>query len=300
VPPTNYRDRQTINQIELVSLILNNRISDFERANNFTGSVPLAVDRAALLLGNTFTVTAELSNSEFLFADPRKDLMDRLINYGAYLLRSNKEEDVIRWAVFASSMYPDPNRWQELLLAAMNNRMSRFIREKKISDARIFLENNKTNISGANYAQLDILIVDAELLNRANNFKTAAEGDEIIIAVEQAQSSKRISEKRASELITFIVQKTAQSLCAAPLKDWRAAISYLENALFKYGVNRELEQSLRTYKGNLAADYHNRFAAEWNKKNYNEAERILDEGLEEFPDNRQLLADKQTAARQAR
>jgi transglutaminase-like putative cysteine protease len=299
VPPQNYRDRQTINQVELVSLILNNRIGDYERANNYTDSVPVAVDRAALLLGSSLAVT-EILPSDFLFADPRNDLMDRLLNYGAFLLRGNKEEDVIRWAAFASSKYPNSNRWQELFLAAVNNKTSRFIRERKISDARIFLENNKEFILEANYSQLDTLILDAEFLNRANNFNTAAEGDEIISAVEQAQARGRMGEKRAAELITYIVQKTALSLCSTPAKDWRAAIRYLENALLKYGSNREFEQSLQTYRNNLAADYHNRFAAEWNKRNFTEAENILNEGLVEFPNNRQLLADKQTIARQAR
>jgi hypothetical protein len=300
VPPQNYRERQTISQIELVSLILNNRIGDYERANNFNDSVPVAVDRAALLLGNSFSVTAEVLSSDFLFADPRNDLIDRLLNYGAFLLRGNKEEDALRWAVFASSIYPASSRWQELFLAAVNNRISRFVKDKKISDARIFLESSKSMLLDANYAQLDIIIIDAELLSRANNFKTTQEADEIITAIEQARNNGRMSEKRASELITFIVQKTASALCAAPLRDWRAAVRYLENALFKYGANRELEQALRTYRDNLATDYHNRFAAEWNKKNFKEAENILNEGLEEFPNNRQLLADKQTVIRQAR
>jgi hypothetical protein len=297
VPPQNYRDRQTINQIELVSLILNNRIGDYERTNNFAASVPLAIDRAALLLGDSYAFTSEISISEFLFADPRKDLMDRLINYGASLLRSNKEEDGIRWAVFASSIYPDTGRWQEFFLAAVNNRISRFIKERRISEARNFLDNQKTHITEADYAQLDALVVDADLLNRANNFKTAAEGNEIIIAIEQARDNGRLNEKRTSELLTYVIQKTAAALCAAPGRDWRSAISYLENVLVKYGANRELEQSLRTYKNNLAADYHNRFAAEWNRHNYTEAERILNEGLNEFPDNRQLLSDRQTITR---
>ena len=300
VPPQNYRDRQTINQIELISLILNNRISDLEKANNFAASVPLAVDRAALLLGGSYSLTSEISTSEFLFIDPRKDLMDRLLNYGASLLKSNREEECIRWAVFASSMYPDNNRWQELFLAAVNNRMSRFIKERKISDARIFLENQKTHINETNYSQLDMLIVDAELLNRANNFKTSAEADEILTDIEKARSSGRLEEKRATELLTYTIQKTALVLCAPPLRDWRAAIKYLENAISKYGANRELEQSIRTYKSNLAADYHNRFAAEWNKKNFDEAERILNEGLDEFPNDRQLLSDKQIISKQSR
>jgi len=292
VPPQNYRDRQTINQIELVSLILNNRIGDYEKANNFAAAVPLAVDRAALLLGGSYSLTREISTSEFLFVDPRKDLMDRLINYGASLLKANKEEDCVRWVVLASSTYPDANRWQELFFAAINNRISRFIKERKIPDARNFLENQKSHITEASYAQLDTLIVDADLLNRANNFKTADEGDEIIADIDKARNSGRLNEKRASELLTYTIQRTAMSLCAAPLRDWRAAIRYLENAISKYGANRELEQSLRTYKGNLVADYHNRFAAEWNKKNYDEAKRILNEGLDEFPNDRQLLSDK--------
>jgi hypothetical protein len=300
VPPQNYRDRQTINQIELVSLILNNRIGDFERSNNFAASVPLALDRAALLLGDSYSLTSEIAASEFLFTDPRKDLMDRLLNYGASLLKSNKEEDCIRWAVLASSRYPDNGRWQELFLAAVNNRMSRFIKDRKISDARIFLESQKTHITEANYAQLDALIIDAELLNRANNFKTTAEGDEIIADIEKARISGRLDGKRAAELLTYTVQKAAISLCEPPLRDWRAAIKYLENAISKYGANRELEQSIRAYKSNLAADYHNRFATEWNKKNFDEAERILNEGLDEFPNDRQLLSDKQIIAKQSR
>jgi len=300
VPPQNYRDRQTINQIELVSLILNNRISELERSNNFAASVPLAVDRAALLLGGSYSLTSGISTSEFLFIDPRKDLMDRLLNYGASLLKSNKEEDCIRWAVFASSTYSDNNRWQELFLAAVNNRISRFIKERNTSDARNFLESQKTHITEANYAQLDSLIVDADILNRANNFKTAAEGDEIIADIEKARNGGRLTEKRAAELLTYTVQKTAMVLSAAPLRDWRAAIKYLENALSKYGANREIEQSLNTYRSNLATDYHNRFAAEWNKKNYDEAERILNEGLDEFPNDRQLLSDKQIITKQTR
>ncbi len=300
VPPQNYRDRQTISQIELISLILNNRIGDLERANNFSASVPLAVDRAALLLGNSYSKTAEVSTSDFLFADPRKDLMDRLLNYGASLLQNGKEEEGLRWAVFASSVYPDSNRWQEFLLAAVNNKISRYIREKKIQDARTFLENQKSFIPEADYIQFDMLIVDAELFNRVNNFKTPDEGKDVVSAIEQARTSGRLAEKRASELFTYTIQKIAASLCAAPGKDWRAAIRYLENAISKYGPNRELEQSLRTYKANLIADYHNRFAAEWNKKNYTEAEKILNEGLTEFPGDKQLLSDKQIIAKQGR
>jgi hypothetical protein len=72
----------------------------------------------------------------------------------------------------------------------------------------------------------------------------------------------------------------------------------MESAIARYGSNRELEQALRTYRDNLAADYHNRFASAWNRRNFDEARRILNEGLAEFPDNRQLLSDRDIVDRQ--
>jgi len=297
VPARNYRDRQTIDKIELVSLILNNRISDFERQNRYADSVPLAIDRAALLLGGSLAVTSEVYSTESLFTDPRKELMDRLHNYGAWLLRANREEDALRWADAASSKYPESDRWQDFIFAAVNNRIARFKRENRIADARNFLESRKMILTEANYTQLDIVVLDAELLRSANQIRTADEGNAVLTAVVQAHDSGKVDERRAAELTTFAIQKTASVLSAAPARDWRAAIRYIEDSIERFGGNREVEQALRTYRNNLAVDYHNRFAAEWNKRNYDEAERILIEGLAELPNDRQLLVDMETVRR---
>jgi len=291
VPVQNYRDRQTINHLELVSLILNNRIADFERRNNYFDAVPLSVDRAVLLLGESLSVINEYYYTD-LFRDPRKDLIDRLINYGTVLLRTNREEDGLRWAMAASSRYRDNNRWQEYILACANNRIARLIRERKIDEARTFLESNKNFLTDANFLQLDTIVTDSELINRANQSTTAVEGDAVITAVLTAQNSGKMSERRASELITLAIQRTAASLCIPPNRDWRSAIIYLEASLSRIGANKVIEQALQTYKANLAVEYHNRFAAEWNKRNFDEAERILNEALAEFPNNRQLLANR--------
>jgi len=298
VPPQNYRDRQTISKIELISIILNNRIADHERRSRFAESVPLAIDRAALLFGNSLAVTSEASSQEFIFSDPRRDLLDRLINYGSMLLKASKEEDAIRWAEIASARYPANERWQEYHYASINNRITRFVKDRKTTEAFAFLEDNKKLLSEKNYAQLDFVLIDADILNRANLIKSPDDGDAVNKLIEQAQGSGRIPKKRADELLTFSVQKTASVLGAAPARNWRAAIQYIEAAVSKYGSNRELEQALKTYKGNLATEYHNRFASEWNKKNYDEAERILNEGLKEFPTDKQLLSNRDIVNRQ--
>jgi len=297
VPPQNYRDRQTINKIELVSLILNNRIADFEKRSRFIDAVPLSIDRAALLFGNALSLSSEVHSDDFIFVSPRKDLIDRLINFGTTLLKSNREEDSIRWAEIASSRYPSNEHWQEFLFAAVNNRITRFVRDRKISDAIDFLEKNKTFLIEKNYMQLDHVLTDADILHRANLIKNTSEGDAILNDIKAARENGKLPERRAVELLTFTIQKTASVLSAAPARDWRSAIRYIEAGISNFGDNRELQQSLQSYKNNLATDYHNRFAAEWNRRNYDEAEKILNEGLAEFPTNRQLLTNKETVNR---
>jgi len=232
-----------------------------------------------------------------IFENPFKDLMNRLFNYGANLLKAGREKDCLAWAAAASSVYPDENRWQEFILAAANNHIMRYIKSGKTADARNFLEGEKTLINQANYARLEAVLTDAELLDSVNKIRTAADGDAVLLAIDQARSSDKINEKRAAEILIFTVQKTTSVLSAAPARDWRAAVSYIEGVITRFGANRELEQALKTYRGNIATDFHNRFAAAWNKKNFDEAERILNEGLAEFPDDRQLLSDRATIKR---
>jgi tetratricopeptide (TPR) repeat protein len=297
VPARNYRDRQTISQIELISLILNNRIVELESRGNYTDAVPVAIDRATLLMGNVSSVirpdAAEKSYGP-IFDNPFKDLMDRLFNYGANLLKAGREEDGLAWAAVASSVYPDEDRWQDFIHAAANNRIMKYVKADKTTDAKNFLEGQKTLINQTNYAQLETLIIDAELLDSVKKIRTAADGDAVLLAIDQARSGGKIGEKRAGEMLIFAVHKTTSVLSAAPARDWRAAVAYIEGVLARFGANHELEQALKTYRGNIATDYHNRFAAAWNKKNFDEAERILNEGLAEFPDDRQLLSDRAT------
>lgn len=295
VPARSYRDRQTISKIELVSLILNNRISDLERQNNYAASVPLAIDRAALLFGNS--LAANLSgSSEALFEDPRKEVMDRLFNYGAMLLRSNREIDALRWAAVASTAFPDTQRWQDFYAVAVNNQITRYLRAANITEAGNFLESNKQFITADNYAQFDIAIIEAGILRNASQIRSVADGEAVISEITAAvrKAAGKIGENRTAELITYAVQKTAAALCEPPGRNWREAIRYLENAIVRFGSNQEFERALKTYRDNLVIDYHNRFAAEWNRRNYDEAERILNEGLAEFPNERQLLSDMET------
>jgi hypothetical protein len=212
VPAQNYRDRQTITPIELVSLILSNRISELERRSRFSESVPLAIDRTALLTGFEPGAAVRTETPASFFENPSQDLMNRLLNYAAFLLNSGREEDCLRWVAYTASRYPDENRWQEIIMAAVNNRIARLIRSGNFTDARNFFEAQASALNQVNYAQLNLMLTDMEQRRRVT-------------------------------------------------------------------------------------DFHNRFATEWNRRNFDEARRILDEGLAEFPNDRQLLRNRETVNR---
>jgi len=300
VPAGNYHDRQTITPIELVSLIMSNRISMAETARRFAEAVPLAVDRAALLagIGGGAPLPPRASSVTPFFEDPKNDLMNRLFNFGAFLLNSGREEETLRWATFASAVYPDEVRWQEFFTAAVNNRLQRFVRSNQIAQARAFLDEHGASLTPENYADLDSVLFDTELLSRANGIRNAQDGDNLIATLVDARSNGRIDNRRSDELLTFAVQRTASVLSSPPSRDWLAAINYIEAAIERFGSNREWEQSLQTFRNNRATEFHNRFAAAWNRRNFEEAQLILDEGLAEFPTNRQLLTNQETVNRQ--
>jgi hypothetical protein len=243
VPATNYRGRSAITPIELVSLIFSNRIADLEKRGRFAEAVPLAISRAALLEGRRNPAANEF------FEDPRRDLMTRIFNYGASLLKAGKEEDALRWVAFAEPQYPDAERWQEFINAAVNNRLVKFIQHRRAAEARDFLAVNAPVLSGENYGRMDAMVLEAELFEKVRAARNSSEADAALAAIAAAEKRNLLPAERIEELRTFVT-------------------------------------------GNYVAGYHNRFADAYNKKNYDEALRILDEGLAKFPGNRQLLSDK--------
>jgi hypothetical protein len=297
VPAKNYRDRVFISPLELVSLIFSNRISELERRGRFDEAVPLAMSRAGLLSGGgRFSGEAAAP----FFEDPRRDLLNRIFNFGASLLKAGKEEEALRWAALAGAKYPEGERWQEFILAAANNRMIRQIRAGGLAEARSSLSPLASMLNAENFRRLDMALTDAELLEGASGIKSPEEAEGILAAIDRAESRALLPPNRAGELRTFAIEKTASLLAAAPGRDWPRAVAYLEEAQKQYGPSPRLEQALRNYRSNWAAEFHNRFAAAWNRGNYGEAEQILEEGLGLFPGNRQLQADKAAVEKRGR
>jgi tetratricopeptide (TPR) repeat protein len=284
VPARNYRDRAEISPLELLSLIIHNRIADLESKNRYTEAIPLAISRANLLRERRNAVSSPI------FADPDKDMMDRIFNYGAYLMMQGKEDTALAWAKTAEPVFPDQARWQEFTDAATNNLIVKLCRSGKFAEAHRAFEENRDRIGAEKQKDIMGMIYDAELSDRSRKIRQASEEPELLSAIDSAEKGGFLQPERAGELRTFVIGKTAGFLSSK--RDWLAGIDYLEKALRSYGPNRELEANLAIFRGNRVSDIHNTFAGAFNKGQFDEAARILEAALAEFPDNRQLLQDK--------
>jgi hypothetical protein len=255
VPARNYRDRTTLSPLELVSLILHNRIAELERRGRYDQSVPLALNRAELLAERRDPAVSGF------FTDPRRDLRDRLLNYGASLLNAGKEEEGLRWAVYAEPSYTgagggeDP-RWGEYIQMLASNRTAKLCRAGRFTEARDFLTENGALLDPAGRRKLETQIADGELSSLVQGIKQAADTPDITARITEAESAGLLPAPRARELRNHV------SL-------WRAT------------------------------DFHNRFAGAFNRRDYTLARRILEEALGEFPDNRRLLNDRGVLERTA-
>ncbi|MDR0639896.1 MAG: hypothetical protein LBG27_13530 [Spirochaetaceae bacterium] len=164
VPPGNYRNRAQISPIELVSLIMGNRISMLESRKRFADALPIAVDRAALLAKRESPVDSPL------FSDPAADRMDRVFNVAGSLLNSRKEEDVLAFADYAMPVYPDDARWEEVQYSAVNNIIAKYLRSNKVADAKTVLAENRGRYSKEQYDKLAAIVAQAVAVGYHNQF----------------------------------------------------------------------------------------------------------------------------------
>ncbi|MDR0720507.1 MAG: hypothetical protein LBF78_12790 [Treponema sp.] len=285
VPAHNYQSRTDINSLELISLIFNNRITELERASRFAEAVPLAISRAELLSNPTDT---KYSN---FFADPQKMVMDRIFNYGAYLIKQGKENDALLWADIASPLYPDPVRWKEFVNAGLNNLLLKLVRAKRFTDAWNALAANAPRLDAEDHKRLGAMLADADLSQKVSAIKTAKDADDVLGLLKN--SPALLPAGRLREMTIYTLCKKAEF--TAQSGGYKTAIAFIETALKEHGPDSRFDNLLKAFRANRVAELHNAFAEAYNKKNFENARALLEDALGEFPGNSQLLRDKEIA-----
>jgi len=294
-PAKNYRDRAAIGRMELVSLILSNRIADLERRNRFTEVIPLAINRAVFLSANPVTQNITNNPKAELFGDPRQDMMDRLFNVSADYIKAGKEDAAIAWAQYAEERFPDPG-WQDVYKTAGNNKLVKLIKAKKTADARTALTALQAKLGNEHYRELETMVIDAEAVEKVNAIRNPGDAEAALALLEQI--GEQMSASRRNDMRTKVIVDESERL--RKTRSVREAIFWLEGALQTYGANPTVEAALKTQRQNRIGELHNEFASLFNKRDYAGALASIQKSLQEFPGERMLLQDLDMAEKAMR
>lgn len=279
VPPRNYRDRTPLTTKELLSLILQNRISGFESSGRYAAAVGLAADRWALLGAGG--------------GSARDDLVTRVLNYGASLGRAGNESEALSWVSVARGVLGDDARLDTLAGSALNNLVVKALRDGDFRGARDAIDRWSAIAPAAESSSLRGLVADAELTGTIQNgdFLSSLDVLDAVDALDAAAggASPGLSPKRLHELGVFVYLREAERLARGG--DYPGAAALVQSARDRYGQDSRLDSAERVFRANRVAELHNRFATLYNAGSFDAAAAAARAALLEFPEDRRFLQD---------
>ena len=279
-PAANYKERTAVTGVDMVSLILQNRIVAAGRAKRSAEEISLALHRAVFLSG------ASLTSS--LYEEANSDLMGRIYNYGLGLLKAGREDDCLAWIENVKTRFSDSRYWDELIENAACNKLNKLVRAKKAPEARSAFTVLMPKLSNEKLLhELDTMILEAEILEKVSKILKPGDAEAVLIFLEKERD--RLSPERFAEIQTAAILSEANRL--AKIKDWAGNMRLLDEAIKKYGPNAKLEAVFKTMRQNRISELHNEFVVMFNKRDYNGAKASVQKSLEEFPGERQLVQD---------
>lgn len=271
VPPGNYKARKTIGDRQLLGLLVQNRMSDHQRAGKAEDAVGPAIDRW----------TIEGTPEAF------RTLIDGFTNYASWL---NGRREYLKGLELVDQMAawtgPAPEA-KELAGKLLNNAVVDLLDKQDWAGAQAVTAAWRTRgfLTDAQASQTHSLITDRQLESAARSlgFREAAD------RIEQAAAQGLITGPRRQELLTFVYGQEVQRTAAA--QGPRAAWEFLGTLPAEIRGLGPLVKAREVYAYNWSVEVHNRFAKAWNQGLRDQARTILQEALGVLPDSRLLKSD---------
>lgn len=274
VPPGNYRQREDLNEKELISLIYQNRISVMQKSGRWDETIGLSRDRW------------ELSGSE----SAENDYRTSITNYAADMDRKRKQTEALRFLNDAALSLGDDHGLEDTATSLLGNAVSYSLRAGRIEDAEAILNDDELTalVPGpfVDERRRDIAERKLEIAVKSGDFAGA------VSAVDRAYSDEVIDLRRWEEFTMYLWSTEARIISNGG--NWVDGWELLRAAPPRTRSISRWDGMEETYRHNAIITYHNRFADALRRKNNTDAREILDEALGLFPDATMLQQDRQT------
>lgn len=277
VPPGNYRLRTETDDRGLLSFVLQNRIAALERTRDYHRAVELAVDRYTILKDE----------------EAEKALVKEFTNYAALLNQKTQYDRAFDFLELITELYGNRNKYRDLANILVNNKVTTFIRQNDFSHAKSFVQKKLSDdfIETTDAEQYLYKIEDQRVYTEINRLPFG----EAISVLKKSYSQNKLPQERFEEYSVFLYLKKARNTVEE--EGWLAGLDIIEEAEELVGKSRKLSEAAGVFRHNYAADIHNRFAQLYNSGSYEQAEKLLSNGLEQVPGNSILLKDKRILER---
>ncbi len=278
-PPANYQDRRSIGKLDLLSLILQNRIVELYKIQNYEKIVRLAINIHFLLQTK----------------DSYTNLISEIGNYSSYMSNKKRFKEALNFLYIAVQQYGEDAKLSEYAGVLFNNGLAAIlassniehIKEKLPEAEAFFADYRKTNI-----IPFPIIADTQSVLDEAR-IRVFIEERELSVAVSEIKkfyAESRIEKKRYNDLLMYVYSRDINTLMRQ--KNWELSLRLAQKTMSDTINDSRATKQLETVEYNIGAQYHNTFAALYNAKKYSEAQKVIEEGLQLVPNNTHLLNDK--------
>ncbi len=270
-PPANYRDRREISQQEFLALILQNRISELQHKANYYDTLPLAVDRYALLGTD----------------EAYDDMMREFKNHAVELGNRKEYGKAVSFLSAAVSRYGDHPVISDAAGKLFYNQIVFFIEEGRTEKAEDFYRyfSAEPLISGRILEDSQKVINEKKLYYFVMEKNFTDSHKEILMY----HANNLISIREKQEYLVFIYSREIQRLFSED--EWISALDLAAAAAEETENDSRILKLVETVEFNLGIVYHNQFVAHYNSGAFEKARTVLEEGLSIVPDNKTLLSD---------
>ena len=275
--------RKDIGEKELISLIYQNRISVLQKSGGWDEAVGLSLDRWVLTRDRAAMEDYQLS----------------VRNYAVYLNGQKRQVQGLLFLNDAARTLGGNHELEDMASTLLGNAIVLKLRKNRIEEAHAILEDENL----AALVPRDFLLARREdIMRRELEIKVEGVRDDpsfraALADVDEALASDIIDAGRWEELSIFLWAKEAQRRSAGG--DWKIGCLFLKTAPDYIRGIPKWDDLEATYEYNTIITYHNRFTTALRRRRLDTAGKILNEGLELFPDSPILIADKKLLAEQS-
>ena len=272
VPPGNYRERRRMGDRDMAGLILQNRIVELQRKNRHIDALPLGADRLVL------------TGSE----QARQDYFSTIQNVAAYyngLKKYNEAIDILDRAEEGLDEFP--GFLFSIRSQIIYNAAAACLNKNDIDSAEVILKERSESLTDEERSQLIIQISIRDLELRAKE----PFSDELIADIRRAADEGILTEIRALSLAVFHYSRKAETLTRN--KEYRQVYEFLKDVPEWLNRDREYRRIFSMARDNWGIDYHNKIISLFNEGKKEEARLLLNEALQNLPDDHRLKDDKQ-------